>query len=290
MTEVEPVLLSLCCYQLNLRRQPGTKIDAALLDTVGKGILKGFYDEALKGEDKRVSRFIEDNLIQGDRYRNSYPRDGALTSGELVQEELSRLEQRRLLRIDPQGGEPRIELIHDRLVSVVREARDARRAEERRLREQEESEKKVKEALAGEQLATSERERGRLVRWRAALVLALLLMAAALVTAGYFWRQARMESQNVIAERKALEETAGLLNLDLAAAKETLAKTEVQLANVERSLAEPQVLRAVESVATPTARLSLRRRPGWIRRRPSRKRSSRRPWRHARPSRPAGSR
>ena len=247
VTDVEPVLLSLCCYQLNLRRQPGTKIDAALLDTVGKGILKGFYDEALKGEDKRVSRFIEDNLIQGDRYRNSYPRDGALASGELTQEELTRLEQRRLLRIDPQGGEPRIELIHDRLVSVVREARDVRRAEDRRLREKEESDKKVKEALAAEQLANSERERTRLVRWRAALVLAVLLMAAALVTAGYFWRQARLESRNVIAERKALEETAVLLNQDLAAAKETLAKTEAELANVERTLAELQVLRAAES-------------------------------------------
>ena len=247
MTDVEPVLLSLCCYQLNLRRQPGMKIDDALLDTVGKGILKSFYEEALKGEDHRVSRFIEDNLIQGDRYRSSYPRDGALASGELTLEELTRLEQRRLLRIDPQGGEPRIELIHDRLVSVVREARDARRAEERRLREQEEAEKRVKEALAGEQLANSERERGRLIRWRAALVLALLLMAAALVTAGYFWHLARLESQNVIAERKALEETAVLLNQDLAAAKETLAKTEAELVNIERTLAELQVLRAVES-------------------------------------------
>src|SRR4030095_13398067 len=108
VTEVEPVLLSLCCYQLNRRRQPGATIDAALLDTVGEGILKGFYDGALEGEDKRVSRFIEDNLIQGDRYRSSYPRDGALASGDLIAEEVTRLEQRRLLRIDPQGREPRL--------------------------------------------------------------------------------------------------------------------------------------------------------------------------------------
>ena len=40
VTDIEPVLLSLCCYQLNRRRQPGTKIDAALLDTVGEGILQ----------------------------------------------------------------------------------------------------------------------------------------------------------------------------------------------------------------------------------------------------------
>jgi hypothetical protein len=72
-------------------------------------------------------------------------------------------------------------------------------------------------------------------------------MAVALVTAGYFWNQARMESRNVIAERKALEETAVLLNLDLDAARSLLAKTEAQLANVERSLAELQVLHAAES-------------------------------------------
>ena len=247
VNDVEPVLLSLCCYQLNRRRQRGTKIDAALLETVGQGILKGFYDEALKGEDKRVGTFIEDNLIQGDRYRSSYPRAGALASGELTLEELIRLEQRRLLRIDPQGGEPRIELIHDRIVSVVREARDARRAEERRLREQEESVKKVREALAAKQLADSERERKRLLGWRAALVFAVLLMAVALVTAGYFWNQARLESQNVIAERKALEETAVLLNSDLEAAKELQVKTEAQLVSVERSLAELQVAHAAES-------------------------------------------
>ncbi|MEO5696048.1 MAG: hypothetical protein ABIQ60_02810, partial [Burkholderiaceae bacterium] len=71
LAEVEPVLLSLCCYQLNRRRRRPAKIDTTLLHTVGEGILKGFYDEALAGMEPRVSAFIEDNLIQGDRYRNS---------------------------------------------------------------------------------------------------------------------------------------------------------------------------------------------------------------------------
>ena len=248
VTDIEPVLLSLCCYQLNRRRQSGTKIDAALLDTVGEGILKGFYDEALEGEAKRVRKFIEDNLIQGEQGPVAVTRATApWRAVSSPWRSSTRLERRRLLRIDPQGGEPRIELIDDRLVSVVREARDARRAEERRLQEQEESEKKVKDALAAKQLADSESERRRLDRWRTALGLAVVLMTAALVTAGYFWNQARLESQNVLAERKALEETAVLLNLDLEAAKQGLAKTEAALAGVERSLAELQVLRAAES-------------------------------------------
>ena len=78
-------------------------------------------------------------------------------------------------------------------------------------------------------------------------------MAGALVAAGYFWQQAKLESRNVIAERKALEETAVLLNSDLAAAKEMLGKTEAELVNVQRSLAELQVLRAAEAGATTAA-------------------------------------
>ena len=251
VTEVEPVLLSLCCDQLNLRRQPGAKIDAALLNTVGKGILKGFYDEALAGRGPTRQQVHRRQPHSGRPVPQQLPARGR--AGERRSHRgrsLTRLEQRRLLRIDPQGGEPRIELIHDRLVSVVREARDARRAEERRLREREESEKKVKDALAADQLATSERERARLVRWRAALGLAVLLMAAALVAAGYFSQRAKSEGQNVIAERKALEETAVLLNSDLAAAKESLARTEAELANVQRSLAELQVQHAAEAGGT----------------------------------------
>ena len=257
VTNIEPVLLSLCCYQLNRRRQPGATIDTELLKTVGDRILKTFYDEALAGEDERVSIFIENNLIQGDRYRSSFPRDGALSSGDLTQEELTRLEQHRLLRIDPQGAEPRIELIHDRLVSVVREGRDARRAEERQRREREESEKREKEARAAQQLVDSESERSRLVRWRAALATAVLLMAAALVTAAYFWNQARLESENVraesakvTAEKETLEATSQSLNLTLADVTAAKTKAEADLVIAERSLALLQVQHAEESSGT----------------------------------------
>ena len=134
-TEVEPVLLSLCCFQLNSRRQRPAKIDSALLMSVGKDILLGFYDEALEGTDPRVSVFIEDNLIQGGRYRSSFPRDEAIACGALTDDDLARLTSRRLVRVDPQGDVPRIELIHDRLVGIVREAKEARLQRERDRRE-----------------------------------------------------------------------------------------------------------------------------------------------------------
>ncbi|KNZ31011.1 MAG: hypothetical protein AD742_19720 [Methylibium sp. NZG] len=195
VTEVEPVLLSLCCYQLNLVRGAG-KIDAKLLQGVGEDILKGFYRDALKGMEPRVSVFIEENLILGERYRNSYPRAAAVEPGNLTEDELGELTKRRLLRVDPQGGEPRVELIHDRLVGVVREARDERRAQEALQQEREQAEAKARTereqaeqaALAQrerERLAQAEAERGRLRRWRQGLIAAVAVLVA--LSGGLIW-------------------------------------------------------------------------------------------------------
>ncbi|MDD5322616.1 MAG: hypothetical protein PHD43_18780 [Methylococcales bacterium] len=130
-TAIEPVLLSLCCYQLNVRRQisKATLIDVQLLRKVDQEILEGYYASALASMPGSVAKFIETRLIQGDRYRSSYPEKLALEEGLITQKQLAELTDRhRLLRVDQQLGTPRIELIHDRLVSVVRKARDRRRA------------------------------------------------------------------------------------------------------------------------------------------------------------------
>jgi hypothetical protein len=135
---IEPVLLSLCCYQLNLRRKQrqAALIDVALVQAESQNILQGFYTEALAAMPQRVSQFIEDYLIQGNRYRGSYPEDDAIEKGFITPQELADLTSRyRLLRIDRQRGITRIELIHDRLVGVVRQARDLRLAKERQREE-----------------------------------------------------------------------------------------------------------------------------------------------------------
>lgn len=130
-TAIEPVLLSLCCYQLNSRRQVNKAplIDAELLRKAGQEILEGYYATALASMPGSVAKFIETQLIQGDRYRSSYPEQLAIDEGLITQKQLAELTDRhRLLRVDQQLGTPRIELIHDRLVSVVRKARDRRQA------------------------------------------------------------------------------------------------------------------------------------------------------------------
>ncbi|HUL12940.1 MAG TPA: hypothetical protein VLU73_12335 [Methylococcaceae bacterium] len=130
---IEPVLLSLCCYQLNLRRQqqrhPTALIDVELLRDVGQDILQDFYTDALARMPGPVAKFIETHLIVGDRYRASYPVQLAMEKGFINAAQLAELTGRhRLLRVDQQLGTARIELIHDRLVGVVRQARDRRLA------------------------------------------------------------------------------------------------------------------------------------------------------------------
>src|SRR5215510_6516488 len=136
---IEPVLLSLCCYQLNLRRQQrqAALINVALVGEEGQDILQGFYTEALAAMPKTVSRFIEDHLIQGNHYRGSYPEDDAIAQGFITPEQLDELTSRhRLLRIDRSQRTARIELIHDRLVGVVRQARDLRLTTEQQREEE----------------------------------------------------------------------------------------------------------------------------------------------------------
>ncbi|WHZ22234.1 MAG: High-affnity carbon uptake protein Hat/HatR [Nitrospira sp.] len=129
---VEPVLLSLCCSRLNARRTDGTKIDQVLVEQTGQDILDGFYREALDDDAVKgppdVALFIENYLIQGDHFRGDYPREEALNKNLLAEKQLAALtDKHRLLRIVPHPDTTRVELIHDRLVPVVRKARDERK-------------------------------------------------------------------------------------------------------------------------------------------------------------------
>lgn len=274
--EVEPALLSLCCYQLNRKRKRPGKIDAELLRTFGASILADFYREAIKDMPPRVPRFIEENLILGDRYRNPFPREVALSRPDgLSADELDQLTKNRLLRLDPQGDELRIELIHDRLVGVVREARDARHAREAQEAERAAAAKQQREALEkverereaaeqrvqlerereraereGERAAATERERARVARWRNRLLVAVLAMVAALATLVV---QRRELANNF----ETLNDTVKSLNDNLEAAKEDgeearkeLAQAKTRLAQLELDLAKADAARNAGAAAT----------------------------------------
>ena len=188
---IEPVLLSLCCSQLNRRRAPGGTITRALVDDAGQDILDSFYREALDDEDVKgppdVALFIEQYLIQGDRFRGDYPREEALDRNVLTRSQLAALTDRhRLLRIVQHPDTARVELIHDRLVPVVRKARDERRIRQHREELERQADEQRRRAEEQERAAT------RLFRalWRARVFTAAALLAA--VVAGFYaWKAAR---------------------------------------------------------------------------------------------------
>jgi hypothetical protein len=253
-SSIEPVLLSLCCYQLNLRRKQrqAVLIDATLVGEEGQDILQDFYTKALAAMPKTVSRFIEDHLIQGNHYRGSYPEDDAIENGFITPEQLDELTSRhRLLRIDrSQRRTARIELIHDRLVGVVRQARDLRLTTERQLEEEAQRRRELevaqtlaveteKRRLAEEQRAEEAEARVKdrdaaatRLRNRAwALgVIAVIAVILAVVSAIFYWQANTQRKISLSRQLAAQARAITSRNIDLLQRKVLLAGTSLRLA------------------------------------------------------------
>lgn len=185
--DLEPVMLSLFCTQLSQRREQNRVIDAELLRSSGENIVENFYEDALISFPEHVQCFIEEHLIQG-RLRGSYARDEAISQGFINERQLDQLTSlHRVLRVEQQGNVARIELIHDRLVEVVRRARDKRSAE-----------KKIK---------LVQRETSR--RWRRALRYVFLVVAAVFIFASFYlynqWKIADAATKAAYDERAKAE-------------------------------------------------------------------------------------
>ncbi|HSK80284.1 MAG TPA: hypothetical protein VLQ45_27770 [Thermoanaerobaculia bacterium] len=129
--EIEPALLSLFCRGLNeqRKRQGSDRFDEQLLEGAQQSIIADYYRSCVEGLPDSVSRFIETDLITEKGFRNSYARDDAVPAF-LTQEQLDRLINRRLLRLEERYGTVRIELTHDLLTRAVMADRDRRRVEE----------------------------------------------------------------------------------------------------------------------------------------------------------------
>jgi hypothetical protein len=156
--EVEPSLLSLVCRELNNVRiaQKRPEISADLLAGSRDTILTEFYERALADQPEGVRRVIEDELLTESGYRESLAEERvvkALAAAGAAPDALSKLVNRRLLRIEERLDMRRVELTHDVLCSVVassremRHEREARDEAERQLAAQREREAATKRAL-----------------------------------------------------------------------------------------------------------------------------------------------
>ncbi|MEO8304927.1 MAG: hypothetical protein ABI724_12475 [Betaproteobacteria bacterium] len=156
--EVEPSLLSLICRELNTARiaQGRSEISADLLAGSRETILSEFYERALADQPAGVRTFIEDAMLTDSGFRESLAEERVQKAFAAVgapTDTLSKLVDRRLLRIEERLDVRRVELTHDVLCGVVKASRDlrlereARDEAERKLAAQRERERATRKAL-----------------------------------------------------------------------------------------------------------------------------------------------
>ncbi len=137
---VEPSILSLFCSELDKkRRECGyDKISMDLIGEFGDNIIKEFYVGCLKELSEEKVEFLESRLLTVDGYRNAVAFSDALSFG-FTEEEIFRLTDRRLIRIDEWYGTLRLELTHDVLCKVALPHREecAQEKAARKIREEE---------------------------------------------------------------------------------------------------------------------------------------------------------
>ena len=132
---VEPALLSLVCHGLNERRKQRemSAFDLSLLSGIGSTIIDEFYSRCLKDLPESINRFIENELITESGFRKPCAEDDATKQYSISDDDLNKLVDCRLLRIEPYHGTILIELIHDVLTPVVRQRRELQRELQRKI-------------------------------------------------------------------------------------------------------------------------------------------------------------
>jgi WD40 repeat protein len=158
LPEVEPVLLSLFCDELNKKRVrlglPSISKDLAQGER--SRILSDFYNRCIANEVPEVRRYIEDDLLTKEGHRDTKAVENL---PEAVQQAVGRLIDLRLLRREERLGRPYVELIHDVLAEPISRSRN-----ERREQDAVEQERRRQEEARSRERARLEQERERLKR------------------------------------------------------------------------------------------------------------------------------
>ena len=253
--EIEPALLSLFCRGLQRAAQARGKahFDDQLLEGAQEGIILDYYRSCIEDLPDRASRFIETELITAKGFRNSYARDDAVPA-YLTPDQLDRLINQRLLRLEDRYGTVRIELTHDLLTKAV--------LEQRRQREVEEEKAALVRRGEEERQALAARARDERRRFLAVVAAAIVCLAFAAVAA-WQWRVAARASAYADFRRGQAEEATRKAQAAKAAAEDAQqralhAKSDAETArgeaNEQKSFAELARQSAEQQARIATAR------------------------------------
>jgi hypothetical protein len=227
--EVEPILLSLVCRELNeLRRQRGLTTISSELVRSAQGvdsILRVFYERCFDGLAHSARVFVEDKLVGRSGYRQMVALDDLRESPGLAGA-VQTLVQRRLLRIeDDRLGVPRVELSHDILTPLVVSARNQRFLQDEAAR------------------VLAERRAARRRQFQTAIAVLLVLAIGGQAVALWQWRQAMAARGQEAVARTDLESALADAKLRLAAAEKSQQAAQTAQDALKTALAELQARR-----------------------------------------------
>ncbi len=136
-TSVDTSILSLFCtelYNYAVKDNKG-QITIPLVDLYGGNILEWFYDRNMQILPKKTYIYLENQLLTHSGFRNSVALENLLESG-VQQEQLDRLAENRIIRIEDINHNYRVEFTHDVLCKIAKKRRDDRDKVERNKDEQ----------------------------------------------------------------------------------------------------------------------------------------------------------
>ncbi len=136
-TSVDTSILSLFCTELYNYAVKDNKgiITIPLVDLYGGNILEWFYDRNMQILPKKTYIYLENQLLTHSGFRNSVALENLLENG-VQQEQLDRLAENRIIRIEDINHNYRVEFTHDVLCKIAKKRRDDRDKVERNKDEQ----------------------------------------------------------------------------------------------------------------------------------------------------------
>lgn len=98
-------------------------ITRALIEQLGDNILSSFYEKAMDSISPRTVKYLESHLLTQSGFRNSMALEDILHEN-ILKEDLDKLLEKKLLRIELSEGVERIEFTHDALCAMAKRSRD----------------------------------------------------------------------------------------------------------------------------------------------------------------------
>ncbi|MEM7186587.1 MAG: hypothetical protein AAF466_08005, partial [Bacteroidota bacterium] len=186
--KVEPFLLSLICHRINekrIERNLDTFTSKLVNDFNIDNVISGYYDDSTASYGSNVTTAIENELLTESGYRKLQSLQQMQKSYEISDEVIDTLINARIIRKESRDEVDYVELIHDVLISVIKQRRDKRQAEEREAR------------LKAERKAAQKKQNTKLAWFAGGIFLLLVLIVGIL---GYWVLNMQLENQTKVLE------------------------------------------------------------------------------------------